>query len=146
MIKTQASKMSDAEDEYQEAVDMFPDDDKLLKALEDDKPFEALEDDKLPEALEDECFVMVPRRPDLPPAPPSAIQSAWSTGKGIIADVTKDVTREVIIRAGVSLVCSLVIGFVEGRDLRCGRCGYASHTTSQCFAVRNIYGAFIPKR
>lgn len=130
--------MSDTEDEYQEAVDMFPD---------DDKPFEALEDDKLPKALEDDdCFVMVPRRPDLPAGPPSAIQSAWSTGKGIIADVTKDVTREVIIRAGVSLVCSLVIGFVEGRDVRCSRCGYASHTTSQCFAVRNIYGAFIPKR
>lgn len=139
LVRTQATKMSDSEDEYQEAVDMFPNDGKPLER----------DEGKIPESIEEkdeDCFVMVPRRPDPPAAPPSAVQSAWSTGKGIIADVTKDVTREVIIRAGVSLVCSLVIGFVEARDIRCGRCGYTSHTTSQCFAVRNIYGAFIPKR
>jgi hypothetical protein len=162
--------MSDSEDEYQEAVDMFPEDSpKRVEVLADETPrLRTIEPISEPfSKIElDEEFVVVSHRADCiispDPIPPPADQDdakpsrlkelAWSVGKDVLIQAGSLLLQTVILEGtaggfitavGIAGVSRLMSG---SSDIRCGRCGYTSHTTAQCFAVRNIYGAFIPKR
>lgn len=152
--------MSDSEDEYQEAVDMFPEDSpKPVKVSADDTPpLRAIE--PILEHVLDEDFVVMPQRVDcfnitspMQDTKPSKLKElAWNVGKDVLIQAGSLLLQTVILEGtasgfvtavGIAGVSRLMSG---SSDIRCGRCGYTSHTTAQCFAVRNIYGAFIPKR
>lgn len=157
--------MSDAEDEYQEAVDMFPEESiKRADILHDESPMLRAVEPVLEPSDLDDGFVVVPHRGDrfnvTSPAPiPPTEHEVVKTSK--LKELAWGIGKDVLIQAGSLLLQSAVQGTAGGfitavgvagvsrlmsSGIRCGRCGYASHTTSQCFAVRNIYGAFIPKR